>query len=483
MNMNAWINDKNLGRITGIVLWLLLLAVLLDPPEFVDLQNAPVLLLLASTVYSLFLPLFWSLLLSAIAVLVLNYEMVPPIKTFSVDLRAHGILLITITLVSWILSYLLRRQREFALKEHQQTVRTLQLMRWSEALRAADDPQSLLPNLYNMLREGLPNTHVVLGFQQATYPMEARLSSLQLEGFLASLTDNLAFGPGTGRHENQRDLYLPFRGKSKAFGVAVVMQSGHRQLEQAELAHAQALCDQMGLACERKEHAARAEKAREQVSMEETRNVFLSAIAHDQRTPLASIITSASSMIEQIELLSPEQLKGQAQLIVSEANQMNRLIDNTLSLARLSGHGVVIQFEPETAEDVVSAVFQRLRARKSDSIPQVEIERDLPFVSCNLVFMEQALDNLIDNAMKHSGKPDQIQVRAYQENSTLVFEVRDHGNGMPAQSRPTPDGKRGAGIGLRLCETVARLHQGQLCIDSTPGMGTIAKLKVPGIVR
>lgn len=483
MRKHARINDRALGRLAGIGFWLVLIAVLLDPPAFVDLQNAPVLLLLVSAVYSLFLPLFWSLLLSAIAVLVLNYEMVPPVKTFNVDIRAHGILLITITLVSWILSYLLRQQREIALKEQQQNTRTLELMNWSEQLRAAEDPQSLLPNLHELLQTNVQHKRVVLGFQEVSFPHGMLLNSLQSEGYYACLNDNLPFGPGTGRHENQSDLYLPFRGKSRAFGACVITPEDARHIKPQELAHVQALCDQMGLACERKDHALQADKAKERITLEETRNVFLSAIAHDQRTPLASIITSATAMIQQTGQLSTDQLKGHAELIVSEANQMNRLIDNTLYLARLSGQGVTVQLEPESAEDVLSAVFQRLRARGSKYIPQVKVAEDLPLFNCNITLLEQALDNLIDNAIKYSGTPTSIEVKAYQDNFNLVFEVRDHGQGMGAQLDTPSDGSRGMGIGLKLCSAVAQVHQGALSIENVPGSGTVAKLSLPGLSK
>lgn len=476
-------NDRILSRLAGVSLWLFLMIVLFDPPSFVDLQSAPVLLLLVSAVYSLFLPLFWSLLLSAVAVMVLNYEMVPPVKTFNVDLRAHGILLVTITLVSWILSYLLRRQREIAVKEHQQTTRTLELMNWSERLRAAEEPQTLLPNLHELLQTNLAHQRVVLGFQDAFFPDSIPLNSVQTEGFNACLSNNVPFGPGTGRHDNQPDLYLPFRGKSRAFGACVLIPEDPRSIKSHMLVHAQALCDQMGLACERKDNALRADKARERITLEETRNVFLSAIAHDQRTPLASIIASATSMIQQGGQLSTNQLKGHAELIVSEANQMNRLIDNTLYLARLSGQGVTVELEPESAEDVLSSVFQRLRARGSKYIPQVKVAKGLPLFNCNITLLEQALDNLIDNAIKHSGTPEGIEVQAYRDGSNLVFEVRDHGKGMSIQHDSPSDDRRGMGIGLKLCAAVAQVHQGDLRIENLSGSGTVARLLVPGLKK
>ena len=117
--------------VLGLAFWAVLMLVLAYPHDWVTLTNAPVLLILVSSVYSLLLPLAVSLALSALAVLMFNYQMVPPVHTFHVDLHEHGILLITMMGVSWLVTYLLRRQKQIAAREHQQAQRTLQLMQWN----------------------------------------------------------------------------------------------------------------------------------------------------------------------------------------------------------------------------------------------------------------------------------------------------------------------------------------------------------------
>ena len=135
----------------GLALWAALMLVLVYPHDWVTLANAPVVLILVSSIYSLLLPLSLSLALSALAVLMFNYQMVPPVHTFHVDLHEHGILLITMMGVSWLITYLLRRQKQIAALERQQAQRTLQLMQWSEKLREFDNPQQLLSDLHQLL--------------------------------------------------------------------------------------------------------------------------------------------------------------------------------------------------------------------------------------------------------------------------------------------------------------------------------------------
>ncbi|HEX4855648.1 MAG TPA: DUF4118 domain-containing protein, partial [Limnobacter sp.] len=119
----------------GVVLWVGLILLLKFPPDWVNLSSSPVLLILASSLYSLVLPLRISLLFSGLAVLMFNYEMVPPQNTLHVDLHEHGMLLVTMMVVSALMTYLLRRQKQLAGLERQHAQRIMQLMQWSETLR------------------------------------------------------------------------------------------------------------------------------------------------------------------------------------------------------------------------------------------------------------------------------------------------------------------------------------------------------------
>ena len=422
-----------LTGILGFVLWAALMLLLIYPNDWVTLTNAPVVLVLVSSIYSLLLPLAISLGLSALAVLMFNYQMVPPVHTFHVDLHEHGILLITMMGVSWLVTYLLRRQKQIAALERQQAQRTLQLMQWSEKLREVDNPQEFLLDLQHMLADlAEACTQVMVGFSAAEVKS---LSTTQIEAFQACLQENKALGKSTGRYDNLEDLYLPMRGKSKAYGVCVVV-GGDVDFNQALWVRSvQALLDQMGLACERRDNLLHAQSARESEQIQKTRSLFLTSIAHDQRTPLASIMTSASAILEQSDRLSQDEIRYYAELIQEETQQMARLTDNTLTLARLSGEQVQVPMQLESVEDMVAAVLQRLRKRKGLHLPTVKVAAGLPLVNCNMVLVEQVLDNLIDNAIKHSGAPDSVELSVLQRQGEVVFQVADRGDGVQGQGR------------------------------------------------
>ena len=465
--------------ILGFTLWAALMLVLAYPHDWVTLANAPVVLILVSSIYSLLLPLSLSLALSALAVLMFNYQMVPPVHTFHVDLHEHGILLITMMGVSWLITYLLRRQKQIAALERQQAQRTLQLMQWSEKLREFDNPQQLLSDLHQLLlglAEG--STQVLVGFTSSE--LES-LNATQIKAFDACLQENKALGKSTGRYDNLEDLYLPMRGKSKAYGVCVCVGGDIDFNEALWVRDAQALLDQMGLACDRRDNALRAQSARESAQTQKTRSLFLTSIAHDQRTPLASIMTSASAILEQTDRLSKDEIRYYAELIQEETQQVARLTDNTLTLARLSGEQVQVPMQLESVEDMVAAVLQRLRKRKTMYLPTVKVASGLPLLNCNMVLVEQVLDNLIDNAIKHSGAPGSVELNVLQQQGGVVFQVSDRGVGMQGQHKLQGDESRGMGIGLQLCHAVAQVHAGCLSF-STPaiaGQGVLAIFTLP----
>jgi two-component system sensor histidine kinase KdpD len=463
----------------GFGLWAALMLVLAYPHDLITISNAPVVLILVSSIYSLLLPLALSLALSALAVLMFNYQMVPPVHTFHVDLHEHGILLITMMGVSWLVTYLLRRQKQIAALERQQAKRTLQLMQWSEKLREVDNPEQLLSDLQQLLfgiTEGRGQAEA--GFTAAEVDS---LNVAQIRAFNACLKENKALGKHTGRYDNLEDLYLPMRGKSKAYGVCVCVGGDIDFNETLWVRDAQALLDQMGLACERRDNVLRAQSARESAQTQKTRSLFLTSIAHDQRTPLASIMTSASAILEQTDRLSKDEIRHYAELIQEESQQVARLTDNTLTLARLSGEQVQVPMQLESVEDMVAAVLQRLRKRKTLHLPTVKVDAGLPLVNCNMVLVEQVLDNLIDNAMKHSGAPGSVELLVLQQQGEVVFQVADRGQGMQGQHKLQGDEFRGLGIGLQLCHAVAQVHSGRLSFSSpaNSGQGVLATFALP----
>ena len=342
---HAWIALAIWAAGWGAMLWL---------DGAVDLANLAMLLVLTSALASLWLPAWLSALAGVLAVLAFNWVFVPPRGSFNVDLRQHALLLGAMLVVTTIVSVLMAALRRQARHSDGHALRAEQLRHWGDTLRDAADPLLQAGALQSALaREGgVPVALLLLKDQAlATAPATARSLDAPLDdgaalhlgetdadqaaGLWFCLRQGQPMGPGSGRHEEQADWYLPLRGRGATLGAAVLRGLGAPSRHAPELrAQAQALCDQLGLALQRSLAQRDERVAREAAQVQGVRNALLAAISHDYRTPLATIMSAASALDTQAERQSLEQRRRLARSIVDEAAHLSRLADNTLQLAR-----------------------------------------------------------------------------------------------------------------------------------------------------
>lgn len=480
--------------------WGLAWALMLGLDERLGLVNLALVPVLAAALASIWLPVWASMLASLVTVLAFNWSFVPPRGSLMVDLPQHGLLLVSMLLLNWITAALMARLAWQAAQARLHARRAEQLRAFSEALRDAADPQAQAPLLHDALTDLLGDA-VLLLLLKDRLPTgnEAAAASLlgpapapdqaadQLAGLWACLRQGSAFGPGTGRHEDLRAWYLPLRGRRASHGAALLQLPGADAVAVPDAglrAHAQSLCDQLGLALERQATEQAAQRARDEASGQAMRNALLAAISHDYRTPLASIMSAASSLLDQDARLNPAQRARLAATIVDETEALSRLTDNGLQLARLDAPGVALRMDWESAEEIVGAVLQRVRRRRGEAAKRVRarLEPGLPLLRCDALLLTQLLDNLVDNALKYApGSAIELLVRCAIEGdaSFMVVAVRDRGPGVaPAWrerifnvfqrgvelNRDRPDGeeRRGAGVGLAACRAIAQAHGGSM---------------------
>jgi two-component system sensor histidine kinase KdpD len=456
---------------------------------YIDLASLALILVLASAVVALWWPLPVSIAACAAAVLGFDYAFVPPRGTFTVDVRHDALLLVTMLVVTCLVALLVARQRERAAGERLHATRAGQLLTLGETLRDAEDPRACGARLQEALA-GFPGADAgLMMLEGPAPPVDDPAAVLEIGGLAPdeqaglwlSLREGRALGPGTGRYEEQGAWYLPMRGRESCFGAAVVRFASMPPDADAVRAHAQALCDQMGLALQRRWALRSAVAAREAADSQALRNTLLAAISHDYRTPLATILGAASSLHDQADRLSSEQRLRLAATIIDEANQLSRLTDNTLQLARLDAPGLTLHTDWESAEEIIGTVLRRVRQRAPAQPVKAHVARDLPLLRCDAVLLVQMLDNLVDNALRYAGPDAQVEIVARRSDGQVMLAVRDRGPGVAPEwrdrifevfQRVEPDpvhrtaadmpARRGAGVGLAVCRAIAKAHGGDL---------------------
>ena len=226
------------------------------------------------------------------------------------------------------------------------------------------------------------------------------------------------------------------------------------------------------------------EQLRMESETEKMRATLLRAVSHDLRTPLTSIYGACSTVIENYDSLEKEQklkLLGEA---CSDAQWLNRMVENLLSVTRFDGGQVAVQKTPTVLDELIDTVLVRFQKR----YPQVPVTTYLPdsfiVIPMDSMLISQVLTNLLENAAVHAEGMTQLTLRVFTLGSRAVFEVSDNGCGIPKERLRTlftgvlpadaaaDSGKHGMGIGLSVCAAIVKAHGGEIQAESKVGEGT-----------
>ena len=226
------------------------------------------------------------------------------------------------------------------------------------------------------------------------------------------------------------------------------------------------------------------EQLRMESETEKMRANLLRAVSHDLRTPLTSIYGACSTVIENYDSLDKEQklkLLGEA---CSDAQWLNRMVENLLSVTRFDSEKVSVQKTPTVLEELIDTVLVRFQKR----YPNVNVQVDLPdsfiVIPMDSMLISQVLTNLLENAALHAEGMTKLTLKVFTLGNHAIFEVSDDGCGIPKEQLRTlftgvlpadhsaDSGKHGMGIGLSVCAAIVKAHGGEIKAESRPGEGT-----------
>ncbi|HVT33856.1 MAG TPA: sensor histidine kinase KdpD, partial [Rhodanobacteraceae bacterium] len=206
-------------------------------------------------------------------------------------------------------------------------------------------------------------------------------------------------------------MFLPLDALKRCIGVLGLRPSDPRQLAIPEqLGLVEALVNQAAVAMERVQLAQAARDADLEVESEKLRNVLLAAISHDFRTPLATIIGSASTLRDSEATLDEPRRRSLLDTLLHEAERMNRLVGNLLDLTRFSEGRVELRRDWIAIDELIGAVLARLRDALAQHPVTLHLPEDLPLVRGDEVMIEQVLSNLIENAARHTPDGTRVEI-------------------------------------------------------------------------
>ncbi|MGY3175117.1 two-component system sensor histidine kinase KdpD [Pseudomonas sp. TE12234] len=296
-------------------------------------------------------------------------------------------------------------------------------------------------------------------------------------------------GYGTDTLPSSSTLYLPLSAPMRVRGILAVQPRDTTRLVVPEQRRLLDTCASLlAISLERIHYINVAQDTTVHMESERLRNLLLSAISHDLRTPLSVMV----GLAEALKLTKPP-LTGEAAEIASavgeSALRMNTLVNNLLDMARLESGKVELNRQWQPIEDVVGSALRTVQPILNGRSVRVALDDDLPPVRIDAVLIERILINLIENAIKYTPPDTAISVGANATPEALELWVADEGHGLPPGQEEAifnkfMRGKKessipGVGLGLAICRAIARAHDGTIVGVTRPQGGACFTLRLP----
>ncbi|HWB50046.1 MAG TPA: sensor histidine kinase KdpD [Stellaceae bacterium] len=432
------------------------------------------------------------------SVLAYNFFFLPPLHAFTIADPENVVALFFFATVAVIASNLTARVRAQAMVARQRAKTTDDLYQFSRKLAAVVTMDELLwASAYQIAL--MLKVRVVLLLPEsasiavrAGYPPEDRLEDADLAAAKWCWQNNRPAGRDADTLPGTKRLFLPIRTGRGAVGVVGIDNDEPGPLltpDQRRLLDA--LLDQTALAVERVNLAEDLDRARITAETDRLRSALLTSLSHDLRTPLASILGSATSLDSYGGRLDEKAVKELTGTIREEAERLNRFIANLLDMTRLESGAVVPQTGPVDLSDLVGSALERSGKILGEHRIALDIPSDLPMLELDPVLFEQVLFNLLDNAVKYAPPGSLIRIEARDEHDHVRLAVIDEGPGIAGDDlervfdkfyrvRAQDRQRAGTGLGLAICRGFIEAMGGAIRAENRPDRaGAVFILTLP----
>lgn len=285
---------------------------------------------------------------------------------------------------------------------------------------------------------------------------------------------------------SSRFTFHPFpQGEAARFAVGSVLATGFAQDSSYREQAVATILHQASDALERLELARRAEAERIARDRQTHKSALLASLSHDLRTPLATILGSITTLREFEASLSQDARADLLIAVEEEAQRLSGYVEKLLQMTRFT-MSVSAHLHHVDPGDCVAAAISRVKR----AFPQARIKgdlADLPLVFVEASLLEQAIFNLLENAIRYA--PGEVVVFGEADDHHVLLNVEDHGSGLPATVKDwlggpelTP-GTAGVGLGLPICKGIARAVHGELIARQGRRGGACLTLVLPRCAR
>lgn len=487
---NLDVTDEILDAIKTLLIYLIAtsFALLLHKTEVMNDNIFGVYMLAVAIISVVTTGYVWGLLASIGGVVGVNYFFTFPYFALNFSIAGYPVTFTLMLLMSILASFLTAKVKNAAILSAEGRKRAETLNEMSKAILTAND----LDTIVDMAAEYFSAANqcgivIYLGAPDA-YTKRAIKGYREDEEhiFTSLLEQQVACKAYYGGHaagaevdfvsQNCKGTYFPIATPEKKYGVVGLIFEKNKYLLDATYSFINVMISQTILALQRQQAVEKAQQVLLETEKEKMRSNLLRAVSHDLRTPLTGIIGSATTLLENGEVLDAEISKKMLTDIQHDAEWLIHMVENLLSVTRISGGMTNLKKQEEIVEEVVGEAVGRIRKRFPQSTVNVKVPDELLIVPMDATLIEQVLINLMENSIRHSGSSLPISLKVSRKKSGAVFTVSDQGRGIDPSRIPdifdgkpnqgTSDSSRGIGIGLSICKSIILAHGGNIFAEN-----------------
>ena len=227
----------------------------------------------------------------------------------------------------------------------------------------------------------------------------------------------------------------------------------------------------------------------EQRAFERVRSEFVLRASHELRTPVTGMHMAFGLLQERLHVAPDSREADLLNTVTEEMQRLMQLINDLLNFSRYQNGLQKLKLAPCSVEHLLEEAKARFddKAEEEGIVLMLDIEEPLPRLHADQSQLERVLDNLLDNALRHTPKNGLIRLQGRRHSERLIISVEDNGEGIAygQQGRifepfvQVGRKKGGAGLGLALCKEIVQLHGGRMGVYSRPGQGTQFYMALP----
>jgi two-component system, OmpR family, sensor histidine kinase KdpD len=421
-----------------------------------------------------------SVFMSVVAMLVFNYEFLPPIGTFTIADPQNWVALGAFLVTSIMGSQLSERIRRQADEAHSRRREIERLYKFSQKLLGEGNVIQLMNAIPNYIVEGFEAgaAELFLPQKEKFYRSGYGASHLDEEKMkTAFLRDELTIEP------QQSVYFVPVRLGVRAIGSLGI--SGARLSRQT----LEAVSSLVAIAIERARAVEQLSQTEAERQGERLKSALLDSVTHDFRTPLTSMKAAVTSLLGSGEVAAP-QAHELLSIINEECDRLNHLVEEAAEMARLESGEIELTYAPTSIEEIIHGALALSKSSLGGREIQVKVAPDLPLVEADLGRAHDILVKLVDNANLYSPKEEPITITAELSGDYVTISVADRGPGIDDLEQGMIFDKfyrgkdqrylvRGTGMGLPIAKALVTAHKGTIGVTSQLGHGSVFSFSLP----